>query len=62
MSDNTVGGGERVTASNTYSRAKLKLSVFENGQFSGHLPIFDKNNCFWRKKLFYSEKQKPCFF
>jgi len=33
----------------SYLRAKMKMSVFENGYFSGHL-IFDKNN-FWGKKI-----------
>ena len=43
------GGGSPDT--NAYLRAKLKVSVFENGQFSGHL-IFDKKTFFSEKKIF----------
>ena len=53
------GGGSPDT--NAYLRAKLKVSVFENGQFSGHL-IFAKKLFFRRKNFFYPDKQELCFF
>ena len=46
-----VPGGGESPDTNAYLRAKLKVSVFENGQFSGHL-IFDKKNFFSEKKIF----------
>ena len=55
----TGGGGSPDT--NAYLRAKLKVSVFENGQFSGHL-IFDKKTFFSEKKFFYPDKQELWFF
>ena len=48
--DSTVGGGGSPDT-NAYLRTKMKVSVFENGQFSGHL-IFDKKTFFRRKKFF----------
>ena len=49
---------------NAYLRAKLKVSVFENGQFSGHL-IFDKKTFFSEKKFFlprlFKKKKKTMF-
>ena len=44
-----------------FKRAKLKVSVFENGQFTGHL-IIDKKTFFSEKKIFYPNKQELCFF
>ena len=44
--------GEETLDTNVYLRATLKVSVFENGQFSRHL-IFDK-------KTFFSEKKHFC--
>jgi hypothetical protein len=54
-----VGGGG--SATNAYFRAKLKVSVFENGQFSGHL-IFYKKKCLLEKKILLPNKQAICFF
>ena len=45
----TVGGGSPDT--NTYLRAKVKVSVSENGQFSGHLIFYKKHFC-GEKKVF----------
>ena len=42
---------------NVYLSAKLKVSVFENGQFSGHL-IFDKKKCVFGEKNFCTDKQE----
>ena len=44
---------------NAYLRTKLKVSVFENGQFSRHL-IFDKKKFVLEKKIVY-DKQELCF-
>ena len=58
---NNVGGGGGNPNTNTYLMAKLKVSVFENGQFSGHL-IFEKKNFFFRRKqFFYPNKQELWF-
>ena len=55
---------------NACLKAKLKVSVFENGQFSGHL-IFDKKtffsekNCFFtsiNKNFVFLKKKQCCFF
>ena len=61
---NTVCGGREVQNpdTNAFSRAKLKVSVFENEQFSGHL-IFEKNiflkkNGFFWKYFFEKIKKK----
>ena len=53
------GGGSPDT--NAYLRAKLKLSVFENGQFRGHL-IFDKKTFFSEKKIFFTPINKNFVF
>ena len=53
---------------NTYLRAKLKVSVFENEMFSWHL-IFDKKTFFSKKKCIFNPikknfvflKKKQCF-
>ena len=55
----TMGGGSLDT--NAYLRAKLKLSVFENGQFGGHL-IFDKKTFFLEQKLFFTPIVKNFVF
>ena len=57
---NTVGGGGGGVRTNAYFRAKLKVSVFENGQFREHL-IFDKKCFFRRKKIVHPNKQELCF-
>jgi len=47
---------------NACLNAKLKVSVFENGQFSRNL-IFDKKTFFSEKNcFFYLDKQELCFF
>ena len=53
--------GGKSPDTNAYLKAKLKVSVFENGQFSGHL-IFAKKTFFSEKKIFYPDKQELCFF
>ena len=46
---------------NACLKAKLKVSVFENGQFSGHLIFYKK--CFLDgEEFFYRYKQTLCFF
>ena len=40
---------------NAYFRPKLKMFVFENEQFSGHL-IFDKKVVLAKKNFFYPNK------
>ena len=51
---------------NAYLRENFKVSVFENGQFRGHL-IFDKKTVFFRNFVFLKNKyfpffEKMCFF
>jgi hypothetical protein len=50
-----TGGGGGSALSNPYFRQKPKLSVFENGQFSGHFffsKTFQKNvKCYGKKVL-----------
>ena len=62
-------GGGRSPCSKPYFRAKVRVSVFWNGQFSGHLIFYktiflvEKNNFFGgEKKFFYPYKQALCFF
>ena len=61
----TVGGGSPL--SNPYFRAKPKLSVFENGQFSGHFFFHQKfsQKCkmLWGKSFGnFFDTQKKIFF
>ena len=46
---------------NACLKAKLKVSVFENGQFSGHL-IFDKKTFFSEKNCFFTSINKNFVF
>ena len=46
---------------NVYLRAKLKMSIFENGQVSGHL-IFDETIVFWGEEKFFTSINKNFVF
>ena len=60
MVEYRTGGGESPDI-NAYLRAKVKVSVFENEQFSGHL-IFDKKTFFSEKKCFFPPINKNFVF